>query len=710
MTVSKWLDKIADYDREFGKWERRVQRIVDRYRDKRTETDTDARYNILWSNVQTLVSAVYSRVPKPEVTRRYRDKDEVARVATTILERCLEFELEQYADFRESLRYAVSDRFLGGRGTTWVRYEPELVTDPAQPDNDDGAQITEDVDDHEREVVEWEKCPVDYVHWKDFGHVVARTWEEVPALWRRVYMSKDAVIKRFGQEVADKLAYSARQDYEYTGSDNEPDKACIYEIWCKDSGKVYWLAKGVSEYLDERDDPLGLDEFFPCPRPLFATLTTDSLVPVPDYSLYQDQARELDTICQRIDGLVSALKVVGVYDGTQKQISRMFREAGNTQLIAVDQWSLFAEKGGIKGAIEFVPLDTISMALDRLYVARDQIQQQIYEITGLSDIIRGASQASETATAQQIKSQYASLRLKTLKDAVAVYATDILRIKAQIMCRHYQPHVMLAISAAEQMGEPDELIAQAIALLKQGPLMQFRIEVVADSLVMVDEQEQRQQRVEFLAAAGGFLKEAVTAYQTVPQLGPLLSEMLMFGVRGFNVGRSIEGKFHQAMEQLGQPQPDKPDPEAAKAQADMQMEQARMQADMQIEQQKMQLQMAMKQEQIASDERMARMKAEMQMQIEAAKAEAKPSTTVSIDGKEQIGEVAQALQALGADQAVRMEAVGAQMNESVAMLSETSQTIAQAAAAIAQAAQMLSAPRRVVRGPDGRVAGMEVAQ
>jgi len=663
MSVNAWWTKISAYEREFAKWEKRGKSILERYRDKRDEMASGARYNILWSNVQTLTGAVYSRVPKPEVTRRYRDRDDVARVASLILERCLEFEVEQYSDYREALRYAVQDRFLPGRGVVWVRYEPEIVTDLAEPDNDDGVQITTSQDDPDgygeageeapSERVEWEKSPVDYVHWTDFGHVIAKTWDEVPALWRRVYMTKEAVKKRFPR-YADKLEYSAKSEYDYIDSENGPDKACVYEIWNKDTGKACWIAKGVSDYLDERDDPLKLDGFFPCPRPLFATITTDSLVPVPDFALYQDQARELDTICTRIAGLIESLKIIGVYDGSQKSIARMFKEAGNTQMIPVDQWAAFAEKGGIRGTIEFVPIDQVAQVLERLYQARGQVQDQIYEITGLSDIIRGASQASETATAQQIKSQYASLRLKVMQDAVAVFATEVLRIKAQIICLHYQPETILAMSAAEQMGEQPDVIGQAIAMLKQDPLMSFRIEIAADSLVMIDEREQQQQRVEFLSAAGGFLREAVSAYQSAPALGPLLSEMLLFGVRGFKVGRQIEGKFAQYIEQMGQqPQQEKPDPEAMKLQADQQREQARMQADMQIEQQKMQMEaqksqaqmqmdMFLAQQKMQAEERMAQMRAEMQIQIEAFKVQAQ-SQTAEIAA--QISALAQARQA-----------------------------------------------------------------
>ncbi len=98
-------------------------------------------------------------------------------------------------------------------------------------------------------------------------------------------------------------------------------QACIYEIWDKEQGKVFWVSKSMGEILDEKDDPLQLEGFFPCPKPMYATLTTDSLEPVPDFVLYQDQAKQLDTLADRIDGFINALKVRGVYDASEESIN-----------------------------------------------------------------------------------------------------------------------------------------------------------------------------------------------------------------------------------------------------------------------------------------------------------------------------------------------------------------------------------------------------
>src|SRR3990167_7445013 len=206
-----YLECIAVYDREFKPWAGRVEKILNRYRDeKRKKGDnTKAQFNILWSNVQTLVPATFNQVPQPDVSRRFRDQDPVGRVAALILERCLDFEVRHYPDYRMTLKADVYDRFLGGRGQAWVRYEPhfkDLQTPPQGPT--EGMQVSEDsAEPPVDEQLDYECAPLDYVHWKDFGHEVARTWEEVTKVWRNVYLDKEAVTERFGEEIAEKLSY-----------------------------------------------------------------------------------------------------------------------------------------------------------------------------------------------------------------------------------------------------------------------------------------------------------------------------------------------------------------------------------------------------------------------------------------------------------------------------------------------------------------------
>lgn len=631
--ASKWQVELELARKTDKDWLERGKKIVKRYRDERNGlTESGKKYNILWSNIRTLLPAVYAKKPKAEVSRRYKDSDPVARAAGEILERSLQFEIEQYSDFDSALKNATLDRLLAGRGVAWVRFEPAetpeaVATGEAAPE----AQVYEDVEN----VLPYETSPVDYVYWEDFRHSPARTWEEVSWVARRVYMAKSEGVARFG-EIFNEVPLSHEpigiDEMKKDGATNGPEadamkKAKVWEIWDKSEKKVCWYAEGFSKVLDCRPDPLGLDTFFPCPKPLFATLSTDTLVPVPDYTLYQDQAKELDELTQRIYLLVKAVKVVGVYDASQTGVQRMLNEGVDNTLIPVDTWAQFGEKGGIKGTVDFLPLDMVMQALSGLYQAREAAKQVIYEVTGLSDIIRGASVASETATAQQIKSQYASLRLKEMQSDVARFASDLIRIKAQIMCNLYRPETLVQMSGIE--GTPDaQMIQQAMQLLAQSPTRSFRVQVAADSLVQMDEQQEKQDRMEFMQASGQFLNGAVKLVQASPEMAPLAAELLMFGLRSFNAGQSMEGVFEQALEAMRQPKPQQPNPEMLKMQAEqqaeqgrMQMEQAKFQAEMQAKAQEQQMTAQLEQARNEMEAQREAQKAQLQQFIEQYKAD-----------------------------------------------------------------------------------------
>ena len=610
-----WYKTIMGYERSYKRWEARVDRIVKKYKDdSRYDRNPNARFNILWSNVQTIQPAIFARLPRPDVSRRFRDNDPIGRVASMMLERALEFEIEHYGDYKSAMNNAVLDRLLGGRGVAWVRYEPHIVgEETGEPD--DGFSVTEDSDEaktpeamenESQERIEYECCPVDYVHWRDFGHTIARTWEEVTAVWRRVYMSRPALVERFGEELGYKIPLDTKPDdlKQSYKSDDGVYEAVIYEIWDKETGKVLWISKSLGKIVDERDDPLGLENFWPCPKPLYATLTTDSLEPIPDFTIYQDQARELDVLCDRIDGLINALKVRGVYDASASELQRLFSEGENNTMIPVNNWMAFAEKQGMKGAIDLVDLAPFAAALLSCYQAMEQVKGQIYELMGIADIQRGQSDPNDTLGAQIIKSNNAAGRLKTQQHAVVDFATSLLSIKAQIICNHFTDDTLVKISGAMQLSEQDkQLIPQAIALLRDEAAKNFRIEVTSDSMIYQDEQQEKADRTAFLASVGQFMQMALPAATQAPELTPMLMEMLKFGVTAFKAGKQLEGIIDQTADDFrkqyeqskGQPKP--PSPEAQKAQMEMQIEQAKMQArqselqtQAQLEQQKMQAQ------------------------------------------------------------------------------------------------------------------------
>lgn len=596
-----WLRHIAAYERKAEPWEKKGKKIIQRYtmENEKNTSKKPAQYNILWSNVQTLLPAVYDRAPKPNIERRFNKNDRVGKEASTVLERGVSYFIDT-DEFSDKVRQCALDRLLPGRGTIWVRYEP-TIEQTFNDDMESGEQITDDVG----EELKYEDVKFDYVHWRDFGHTLARTWQEVRAVWRRVCMERSELVDRFGDHIGNAIPLNSKD--EDADKDAENDRAEIFEIWDKKSKKVFWVSRDYPQVIDQQDDPLKLSDFFPCPKPVYATVANDSLIPTPDYSVYYDQARELDVLTGRIDLLLQAVKVVGVYDSTAEGVQRLLSEGSENKLIPVSNWAVFGEKGGLKGVVDYLPLDQIVAALTSLYDARERIKQDLYEITGMSDIIRGASNPNETATAQQIKGQYASMRLGDMQKDIARFCRDLVRITAEIISNLFSPETIKQISSSDlltaaekqqaaimqQMAQQAQASGQqpppmppidakamekpsldeVVALLRDDMARCFRISIETDSTIKIDQDAEKAARSEFLTAAGGFIQQA--AQVPVPELQPLLMDMLLFGARGFKAGRELESSFEKAQEALEEkakqpPEQPQPDPAIEKAKIDMQ--------------------------------------------------------------------------------------------------------------------------------------------
>ena len=755
-----WHDQIETAIKIFDKWEKRGLKVIKRYRDERDAIEMPRmKFNILWSNIQVLFPALYGRQAKPEVSRRYMDQDPVGRLASTMLERVMEYETTQFGDFDAAMSGAVQDRLLPGRGTAWIRYEPIIVNEQPEATETAGQmeeptepQVSGVVEDP-TERIDAAHSPIDYVYWSDFLHSPARTWDEVWWVARAVYMTKDEGVERFGDVFKNVSLTSSNTDMDgknpLTAKMTYDKKAMVYEIWNKRTGKVCWIAKGYPQALDERDDPLELEEFFPCPKPLMATTTTGTMIPVPDYCEYEDQAQELDNLTQRIYLLTKACKAVGVFNAEFKELARMFSEGVDNKLFPVTGWAAMSEKGGLKGAIDMMDTSQIIVTLRELYVAREQVKQSIYEIMGISDILRGSSKAQETLGAQQLKANFGILRLKSSQGDVARFATDIFKLKAQVICKFYPPELIVEMSGVMNTpdGQDPQMLQAAIQMLSNSTIRDFHIAVEADSLAQIDEQAEKQGAQEAIQAIGLFLREAIPMIAQAPETLPMASEMLLFLVRRFRAGRGLESAVERAMKALqdkadaAKQQPPQQNPEMLQMQAEQQAEQMRMQAQAQTEQMKMQAQAQIEQGKAQLEMQMHQAKTQAEMQLAQMKAEfevAKQNNEMQIKAREMAGReeyerwkaeldaatkimVARIGSNPGVDLPV-VEAAASQItnelgapiadavNKMVEMHDQMANMHGQTMQNIGEAMKKLSAPKRVVRGADGMVIGVEAIQ
>ena len=564
--AARWQTEIQASQQELLKFHQDANRITQRYLDKRDAYAKDeSKVNLFWSTMQVLLSMLYARPPKADVARSFQDyDDDVARVSGTILQRLLNRAFnDNVSAWDSAVRQGIEDWLVVGSGQIWLRYE--VTTEPYEIPAvfDEFGQELSPAAEAERIVNE--DAPCDYIYWEDFFYSPARTWHEVRWVARRVFMTKDQLKERFGEAIAAQVPlgnYAKRDQVNDQSPKNDPwNKAEIFEIWCKETRKVYWYAKSCDVILDVKDDPLGLDSFFPCPKPLAANVTSSNFMPRADYIFAQDQFNELDEINTRITWLTRAAKVVGVYDKSSEGIQRVFNQGSENQMIPVDNWAMFAEKGGIKGQIDWIPIDQVVNAIGHLRQYRQDKVMQIYEVLGISDIMRGSSKASETAAAQQIKAQFGSTRIQLKQFYIADWITQALRIKAEIICKHFQPETIIKRSNIERT--PDAPLAmQAVQLLKDEHMNEYRINIEADSMAALDWAAERDAAVQFMQGLGAFISQVAPMAQSVPGAAPVLMSLLQWSVSKFRVSTQIESVIDQAIGALKQQgmQPQQPQP------------------------------------------------------------------------------------------------------------------------------------------------------
>jgi hypothetical protein len=466
--VAFWLQQLKLAEREDRQFIRRGRKIVQRYRNEMSRAATTrppARFNILWSNVETLKPILYGRTPKPDVQRRHKNNDAVARLGAEILERALSYE-DDLDEFDDVMQCVVEDRLLAGRGVARVYYEPEF----GDPEEDPDVEPEDSSDEAESgrskpgerptfRPVENERAPVRYVFWEDYRESPARSEHEVWWKAYRVYLTRDELKERFGNKIgsAITLDYTPRglgDDGETGPQADAFKKAQVWEIWDKKKKRVVWIAPSHKDRpCDTKDDPLELPGFFPSPATLRATGTNETRTPVADYTEYQDQAVELDVLTSRIDRLQRALKVAGVYAGAEKAtIQQLVDETSENRLIPVENWAAFTDKGGLQNMIVWLPIEQIAKVLISLYEARDKVKQTLYETTGMADILRGETNPTETLGAQQLKSQFATRRISRAQKQVARFARDLLRLRGFVIAKHFAPEML-----AKMTGLPEPL-------------------------------------------------------------------------------------------------------------------------------------------------------------------------------------------------------------------------------------------------------------
>ena len=672
-----WLGEIEAAKKRDKKWWDRGQKVLDRYRDERDkEKSYEKRVNILWSNTEILKAALYSGTGQPDVRRRFPNKgarERVARQAAIVLERAISYTHDAY-DVDSEMECAVEDHLLPGRGTTWLEYTAETEL----PEDEKAEGDTDSMDAEYGQAQEGEARQASYgvidqqvklvhVYWQDFLTSFGRKWQDVWWVARRHLYSRDELNKYFPNH-SDKIPLGAEIYGAQKPKDQKDDtfkRAAVWEIWDKSKKERIYVAEGYDQVLKKDPDPYQLRPFFPCQEPLYSIKTTGSLTPIPEYTLYQDQAQELDRLTTRLDVMIDALKRRGVYDasmeGADNKLSQI-ASAGDNEFLPYKGFAALQERGGLAGVFQVEDLGPTITVVEKLYEKSQICIQRIYEITGISDIMRGDSTKQQTATEARVKSQFGSLRIQKRQARVQRFVRDGFRLVGELIAEHFtreklqemtgirlplkqeiamaqqllqqaqqqqqmQAQYQQVAQQAQQAGQPappppqmqpiDPLqlteaqeIAQAVSwediasVLRSDERRCYTIDVESNATAQLDDLDEKQARIEFVTNMQNLLQNSLPAAIQIPPTLPLVKELVMFGVKTFKVGRQLEETFEDAFQQLSmlaqkqQQQPQQPDPKMLEVQAKAKAAEA----DIQLKKQKADHEVQLAEHKMAADE------------------------------------------------------------------------------------------------------------
>lgn len=612
--VQYWVEKLSKEEKCHEGWRKAAKTAEGEYFNARTD-GKKVLFNLFYSTTNTIHARLYSKPPVPDVRRRYDAAQrgdpaaQAGKQAALMVERALSFTIDQTL-FDSHAHRIVDDFLIAAAGIPWVEYEAKTSDDPATG----------------LPTISLQRLHMKHVPWSRFHWEPGKDWEDTDWVARDFHLTAAEIKAQFNVEPE---SGGTKRDKDAGDKAREKYAATyrVTEIWYKPKRTIYVIGFDFDAPLEVRQDALNLEGFFPCPRPMFANLRGDRLEPTPDYAFFEASYAYINRLVQRIHAITTQIKASGFYDAGLAELGTITKVDDGTFVPVANLVERLQMAGGaavFDRVIAELPIQQKAAVLAQLQQSLAVEKQRLDEATGIADVVMGQTVASETATAQQIKSNWANLRLSRKAGEVSRCLRDVFRIMAEIMAEHFTPESWYLHTGLQ----PD---TNVLALIKTDVGRNLAIDVETDSTVALDDEAEKQQRIEFLNYVTPFLQQMVPLVQAGQMPADLGSALLKFAVGSFKHGRDLEDVIDGLPDGMAQLQGLQQQLQQMQQQGQQAMQQAQMagQQAQALGQQLQQAQAAMqsgeqaiKAQKLALDVReqaLAEREAEIRAQLEAAK-------------------------------------------------------------------------------------------
>lgn len=640
-------------------------RIYNAQKDVGFLRDLERRLNVWWYCNNTLLPAYFSSTPRAEVLLRKRMGSTMHEMAAVVLERNIQYQMDCGFDFYQVGYNSGLQFLLTGQGVLWSRYLPKIETifqeiallqtpnglidvdgnpfngDTSKAKKGPGGVVLVSV---EVEAKTDERAILDVVQYNDYLCSDARNESEIEWRARRAFMSRYQAEQMFGRDVSNDLSYDSYPEVQKKEINQDRDKyegkAELWEVWCEEANKVFWVQKaGSKTIIQSSEPPIKYEGFYPC-SVIAQSTDPDSVIPVSDYAHVKDQILEIERLTTRIHAVTQTIRTNGIYDSAiGNQVEQLI--SGDLRLIPAINWPSYKARGGLSNSIEFMPIEPYVNALQTLQGARQTALQQLYETLKISDLLRGTSEQYKSATANRLENQWSSLGLIVRQNMFAKFISDGIGKLGTIIASQFDDQRILDIADADQLLAPmippqptpppppemdpnmppeqqeammqeyqaslpppmdpqmvmEQIKAELIGIIRNDKERNYRIQIASDSMVAIDQSQDQQEGMALITTAGEFFNQMNSLIQEYPPLLEFGMSFFQNMIKRFKGGKELDAIFMRAFSQIGEiakakeeaaKQPPPPDPIMQEMQARMQIAQIEAQARIQATQMEMQ--------------------------------------------------------------------------------------------------------------------------
>lgn len=390
-------------------------------------------YPIYKSSCEILEAAYYARTPKERIERRFGIDDDMALTMSLIGERLCQYLLQE-CHFDEGIIAARGDFIHGNKATTQIVYstktEPRRMPlqmvmgeddspiyyeqSPEQPfegdvlSDDDGPYY-----EGEHEAIEESQqlflapCPFDEVlHTPE-----ARTNAEITELAYKFRLPKKEAEEKFNPKGDRNLSYTELKSDDDSDEEND-DKELVLDGWecyCLKTRTIYWVSESYKEdfLLVDKKDPYGFKGFFPSPPFIISSKPRKSMYPTSNFRYLEGTINQLHLLYEKIFHMIDGIRRRAVVLGASPELITALNSLGGNEYLTITEIDGILTKGGIRDMIQWIPVEELVNAISEAMNLEQHFKELFFEWFHVPDIIRGVSDPSETASAQEIKSDSA---------------------------------------------------------------------------------------------------------------------------------------------------------------------------------------------------------------------------------------------------------------------------------------------------------------